>query len=405
MLKLTLAVLAGLYATVAAAVTPFNGCSFHTARLAAGSWSCAQFNIAYSACTIVHCAGPFCISYPGELFTGYMPDYFIEVTNRAGKSAFTTSDAPLMRQQMVNAANVWKAGSGSIFTGGVKPGDAYGIRTTREHPRAASNYSFWWGRSLQVPYGPLGWELATMGFQGGAAAPMCFTAVTEFAKETWIDDLTASGDRVLATMWAPITAPACTLGAPLLGAVAEIPAIAPTGNAPDFNGCAFQLGSDWQRYMAATGADAYNPAAQCMGVLGGLLPRTGFTNGDDWEAAQRVAWRTASLAQDYWHSGPGMKPGDRWQVLWPPITMPTCFAPGSLTRPTTADPTSVLVRGPGYDTTGTPKSKTEFVYAVWRKRSKCLEPWDAPGVALEISTYQAREAALCAGMNAAAGGP
>jgi hypothetical protein len=203
-------------------------------------------------------------------------------------------------------------------------------------------------------------------------------------------------------MWAPITAPACTLGAPVAGLTTSLPA--PAAALPAPVPCALPLTAGTQEALALTGASATNPLKQCMGALGGLLPRTGWTDGDPWTAAQRVAWRTASLAEDYFRARVGVRERDKWQVIWPRMTVPRCFAPGSPLRPSTVDPTSLLVRTPGYDTEPPVGHPAEFVFAVWRERTKCLEPWEAAAVEAEILTYPAVHGAACAAMNAATGG-
>lgn len=387
--KPAVAALAMLAAARASAV-PLHGCTFWESRLAAESQRCASFNIAWNACTIVHCSPFGCISYPGERFSGWMPEHFVEVTNRAGKSVFTAADAPACSLQMQQADATWQA-----------RGDLVGLRTTRETPSTGAEFSMWFGRTLPVPYGPVGWALASLRDTAGSPAPTCFSAITEFAAETWADRLD-SGDRRLAALWAPLTAPACTLGAPVASLTTSLPGASAT--VPAAVPCAMPLATGVQEALALSGASATNPLKQCMGALGGLLPRTGWTDGDPWTAAQRVAWRTASLAEDYFRADVGVRERDRWQVIWPRVPVPRCFAPGSLLRPSTFEPTSALVRGPGYDSAPPLGRPAEFVFAIWRERTRCLETWEAAAVEAELLTYPAVHGAACAAMNAASGG-
>lgn len=360
-----------------------HGCTFWSDRLADASERCAEFRyrpFTEDPCTITHCTPFFCWSYPGDLLTGYLPDYFLEVTNRAATSVFDTLDMPFFLAALELADERWSSGAPPMSS----------LRTSEERSMAAADNSMWFGRALAVPYGPIGntvlaaQSTAWMGQPGdnwtaGDPLPTCFKAVTEFVPETWADRLD-SGDRVLSAAWAAVGAgEACAIVAPVAGLGRWLPI--PDVELPAFNQCAFPLNAELQAALSLSSPNALNPARQCMGVLGGLLPRTGWTDGDSWTAAQRVAWRTASLAEDFWHVGIGVqatgggnggKGPDKWQIVWPKGA-PSCFVPGSLGRPAGLLPYDPG-HGIGYDARGATNKNTEFVFGVWRPRRQCQEP-------------------------------
>jgi hypothetical protein len=376
-LKLISAVLGALYAMRGDAV-PFHGCSFFQGRLLSESVECAQLKVDTS-CTIVHCALFVCVMYPGAHVTGWFPDYFIEVNNRAGDSLFSSVDAPVVSAQMAAAGAAWTD---------------HGPSAVKREVTGAEQ-TLYFGRTLPVPYGAAGWSFGSLGLPApGTPAPTCMLGISEYAADTWADTA-LSGDRTLAALWAPLTAPACTLAAPLAGAIQSLPIS--TGTIPASNACAVRLTPWNQEALALSGATALDPMKQCMGVLGGVLPRTGWTDGDEWTASQRVGWRIANMTDEYFRTGVGIQGRDKWQLVWPPIAFPSCFAPGSLIRPSTFDPLNPLVRTPGND--------RSWVYAVWRYREACMEPVDYPAAAAEILSYPAIHAAACVPMNAATAAP
>lgn len=385
-----------LLAPSSATAVPFHACTLWQPPYSAFNRSCASFRTAWGACQTPYCGFWGCVWLPGVQFSGWFPEYLVEVTNRAGHSAFTAVDAPAMALQMGSAAANWAA-----------HGDPWGLRVKDDRPQNDSDISLYHGRALPIPYGTLGAGMKSLNINPGTPAPTCFSAVTEMVAETWSDN-PLSGDRELAAAWSPITAPACTLGAPLLGTVAAIP-LGGAGVPDVSSGCAFPLPPWAQRTLALTGASAYDPTKQCMGALGGLLPRTGWTDGEPWTAAQRVAWRTASLGEDYFHAGPGVRSNDKWQVLWPRMVAPRCWAPGSVLRPST-NPPDVLLRTEGYDNiaVGTALGGapfTEAVFVVWRHRSQCVKTERAVAMEAEIALWEIDHTIECAPINVAFPGP
>ena len=383
---------AALYASDAPAV-PFHGCSFYNSTLHSATSDCSDASVDFGGCWIVHCLTVICISYPGAQWTNWNPEWFIEVTNRAKKSAFVGLDTPLMSTQMMFTGWYW--GEDSVAAG------------TSERPRSGSESSMYFGRVLPVGYGPIGFTWATPGIfdVGTPGPPICFQGVSEMLPDLW-RDTASSPDRILAGLWAPLTAPVCTLGAAVSGAISLAGVSIPTPQPPTFDPCAYPfMPVDVTTLLALTSPTALNPLAQCMGVLGGLYPRTGVVDGDVYTASQRVAWRTASLTQDIFRStNVAVQPEDKWQMVWPNAASHRCFSPGSIVRPTTFDPTSLLARWPGYDTAGTSgMASTEFIYAVWRKRQVCMEPWLAPAAWGELLFHDPLVTAICMPVNALQG--
>jgi len=387
MLRAIVAV-AALGSAASARAVPFHGCTFFEPQLLAQSMACAQFTNVYAGCTITHCSPFGCLIYPGWQFDGWMPDYFLEVTNRAGESAFTSgADMFLHKLQMEKAAANWLA-----------HGDVLQLSTQSDLPRDGHNYSMYFGRALPIPWGAVGWYLYFADVKSEGNIPKCFSAITEDVAETWSDSWmpgNESGDRKLATAWSPITAPVCVYGSTVMGAIAQIPT--PSISIGSMLPCAFPIPGGWQEYLALTGASAYDFSKQCMGALGPLLPRSGFTEGETYTAAERVAWRTASLAEDYFRTGIGVRGDDKWQIVHP-LSTGMCFKPGSLTRPSLANLGEVFQRLPPaqYDQKLLPEHETDYVFAVWRKRSKCLEPPQGGALAGELAAFVGIHKAECA---------
>jgi len=380
-----------------AQAVPFHACTFFKPTLVKQSMLCADFRVTYGACRKIKCFPGGCYTYDGALVTGWMPDYFLEVTNRAGQSAFASADFPAMKAAMGIAAGRW-ASHGIL-------GDLPSLSATTE-ARQGDHHSMFFGRALQVPFGPVGWRLQTASdMNTGTMYPKCYKAVTEFAAETWADDWSSSGDRELATAWAAYTAPVCAGGAAVMGALATLPR--PSVPVPSFGGCALRpLSVPEQKAAAVTGSATYDITKQCMGGLGGLLPRTGFTDGSTYDAAERIAWRTASLAEDYFKAGVGVEPSDKWQIVHPASTG-FCFPPGSALRPSPLLGGQHFGRLPplSYDNLAVPQHETDYVFAVWRFRSTCVEPLQHWAVEGEIAAYELAHTAACAPINAATGAP
>lgn len=370
-----------LYALPARAV-PYGGCTLMSDEFWSDSWSCAAFKIgSIGSCYGTRHIGPITYEEPRFLFEGWFPQFFIEVQTDPGHSIFATSDAPLIRNQMQRAAGLWT----DPGTGGT---DATQTR---------SDMSILHGRMLPIPNDAV-WNFEHLNFRPGVpvAAAACMLAISEYVPATWGDHPTDSGDRLLATAWAPVTAPVCTIAGGVIATIARLPLTFPS-EWVRMMPCAVPIPTSQQRWQAMTGPSAYNPAAQCMGALGGLLPRTGWTDGDQFHAAQRVAWRTASLASDLFRTGGGVEGQDKWQMVRPRALSHRCFAPGSLLRP---GPPPVDFTGAG---TLLRASDEPYVFAVWRYARSCVKVEDLPAVELEMNSYPLRPYG-CRMLNAVVGG-
>jgi hypothetical protein len=375
---------------------PFHGCTFYKSRLKEWSWpgglntGCANFSLNSGACQKVKCIATACITYSGTLFTGWIPEFFIEVTSRAGKSAFAeTSDGSLLKEHLAIADKKWRE------HGDINP-TPIGARQELHDGEIDAKLLF--ARALSVPYGAVGWSFPVVGISGGQAVPTCYRAISELVPETWADD-TDSGDRYLAAKWAPVTSKMCTMGAVVNGVIGSVGG----GSSGDVK-CAMALSAKLQQTKAKAGASAYNPMKQCMGVLGGLLPRTGWTadSSHPYTAAQQIAWRLASLSEDYFNTGIGVQGDDKWQVIWPAMIRAECFAPGSLLRTSTMEPSTFF--SPRLDL---PENEglSDVVFAIWRKHTKCLEPWEGVAAQADFNGLQAVRSAACAEINANDGMP
>jgi hypothetical protein len=387
--------LAALGWALGAHAVPFHGCTFYRYWLLPHLPACADFEVVEAGCTAIHPPG---VPVPGIRVTGWMPDFFVEVSNRAGMSSFATA-SPKMASQLATARERWAEHGDPPLLGQTS--------ATHQLPRDGHNFSFFFGRTLSIPYGDVGWSLNTVGWTGGEHLPSCFSAVTEFAAETW-SDRADSGDRALAKAWTWLTVPACDLNAPITGTIAAIPA--PSVAIPAASPCAFPLSAKVQSALAVSTPNAYDFSKQCMGALGGLYPRTGLTEGGGYLAAERVAWRTASLSDDMFRTGVGVRSDDKWQIVWPPSTNARCFQPGSELRPSFVDLSeSFPLREVGYDsptaelTGGHPD--TEYLFAVWRRREACVIPEEDAGIRPEVATYFLAHTGACSMVNAASGAP
>ena len=397
---------------------PFHGCTLYKSRLVNYSWpggmrsGCADFSTNYGACTKVKCFAYYCVEYSGVLMQGWLPEYFVEVTPHMGNSAFSDSvDSIALRKHMEIARNWWKASRVNPLSRDVAP-------RPQSHD-SGHEFKLLYARALSVPYGTVGWSIPMLGSSGGSAVPACFKAISELTPQTWMDDF-SSGDRKPAALWSPFTPLMCNgLGAAIqggLGSVGQAVSSMPIPTGPSAGdtglpgGCALPLPTWLQTAKSITGADTSNPQKQCMGSLGPLLPRTGWVEAPDmFTAGQQAAWRLASLAQDQFGTGIGVEPSDKWQVVWPPTATANCFAPGSLTRPNDALPNywslpMPLTDGPVRPSVGT-QGASNLVFAIWKKHSTCLEPWEEIGAQADLNLIYGVRRAACSALNTADGMP
>ena len=138
-------------------------------------------------------------------------------------------------------------------------------------------------------------------------------------------------------------------------------------------------------------SDAYrplrNPLELCIGTLGPKFPRTGMQNIEDpYMAALSAILKFSSLAGDtYMRPEYKIEPDDKLQMVYPKpaVGAPTCFRPGRDLRfdggSFDANTLSGLIdRGSSSlfnRAVETPKNSDSYIFAVWKKRSHCEEPF------------------------------
>jgi hypothetical protein len=139
---------------------------------------------------------------------------------------------------------------------------------------------------------------------------------------------------------------------------------------------------------------------------------------NEWDAVQTIAYRMATLSEDHWLTGPGIEGGDRWQLVWPPATSPgahSCYRPGEL-RPLEALTNGPLewpelfgsdgpVRPGGTSVASYAEGGSGYVFAVWRRFERCVEPGQGLLFSADISVLQPARVALCSVMNGTDGMP
>jgi len=412
-----------------AAAAPFHGCTFLKDRLIATSWpggqhtGCANFSVAPLTCTKQKTTPLGVVTYPGDLVTGRLPAYFIEVTPFKGFSVFAedTVDGLTLRPH-IKASEAWWSfvmeqrypGLGGVV--GLLPGSGDG----RVDPTPGSNGGFLYARTIKVPYGALAWTFASIGVTQGSAAPMCFDGISEFTPETWAD-LPGHPETGAALLVAPLTELLCDREfSGIYGP--ELPIDSPFDNVRQT--CAIPALPQWVLANIAEPTSevweiGLNPRKACAGRLGAHLPRTGWTGNapNEWEAANLVAYRMATLAEDHFITGPGIEPGDRWQLVWPPMASPgahKCGRPGAV-RPleTLTDGPIAWPQLPGTDGPVRPggtlgayaRGGGSYVWAVWRKFSRCVEPGMGALFSAELTAHHTAAVAACSAVGATDGMP
>jgi hypothetical protein len=366
---------------------PLHGCTFYKSRLVASSWpggmntGCANFEVQPLSCTKTKVVGPTTISYPGDVVSGRLPAYFIEVTPHRGYSIFTIDpDGAVLRVQMGAADAYWEQTLASMFPAAAAVTDLIPLSENGTHEDSpGNNGGLLFGRTLKVPYAGLAWSFPSVGVASGSVFPTCFAGISEFTPGTW-SDVPGHGEQALAALQAP-------LATAVMGSVWE-----PTSEAME---------------------GFTNPQDVCAGRLGPHLPRTGLVNtSSEWDAVNTIAYRMATLSEDHWFTGPGIEGGDRWQLVWPPAMSPgahSCYRPGELR------PLEMLTNGPiewpelpltdgafrpgGTSVVGYGEGASGYVFAVWRRFEKCVEPFQGPLFAADISVLQPARVALCELMN------
>jgi len=404
---------------------PFHGCTFYQPRLvgaafAGGSpWSgCADFSAARgrAGCTKTKGPCPACVTYAGDHLQLWLPDYLIEVTEHFGRSVF--ADAP----------------DGAVLKTHIKRGElnwisSLPVPTTRQFSRGINSTSarqnLWHARILTVPYGSLATTFSPLASSIGSGMPTCYTALSEFFPGQWNTNL---ADGPFAAAWAPIGVPLCLLpfGATSMAALdaakGTLTALSGMSTGTSTGGdttCANPVSTkEASAKNLNPGSDALAPLTKgpgeiartlCMGSWGNLLPRTGWISSEDpTMAALQASYRFQSAAADFHSNGEvRMRDDDKWQIVWPPVTPPTCFRPGEqiglTVLPKLEDPIS---KGKDEATASSPKRGQFYLIAVWRKRTTCEEPFETVGGwSAAHKLHLAKNQAACAAFASPGGVP
>jgi hypothetical protein len=398
---------------------PFHGCTFYKPRLLAHSWpgtqgtGCADFKSVYGACTIVHCGFWGCISYPGNKITGYVPDYFIEVTKKIGRSSFAESpDGAGLNSQLQFSEKYWDLNYPPVAPVVGQSGPSQTIEDSKSVYQHLS-----YARMITVPYSDPLWRFQGIDPPKGSSIPMCFQGISEFDPTTWNDDPVRNPDFPIATALSSISSIVClsAVGSASQGAIASarqiinalpIPSGARIGieNQSFGPNCALPIPAWYGEAESIKTASKFlsDPTKLCMGYMGALLPRTGkVSSSDNWTASLESAYRMASLTEDHFSNGGGVQGSDKWQIVWPRVAAPYCFAPGGLNTPHEGTEASLKTVADEFPAA---QGIDDMVVAVWRKRENCLEPWDQ-SAALDFNTSFPARKSSCDLINAMDGNP
>lgn len=396
---------------------PFHGCTFYKPELIPFSWpgfqgaGCADFHADHGACTITHCGFWGCISYEGIRVSGYLPDYFIEVTKKSGRSSFAEAkDGFGLNAQLNYAKKYWD----SVYPPVAGEFAQTGVSQTNEDSKQAFDHLYY-ARMLTVPYSDPLWRFAGLGGPKGSSVPTCFAGISEFDPYTWNDHPLSNPDFSISAALSPLSSTLClsAIGSTTEGAISTAKQIVSALPIPSgiFDGienmsfgpsCATAIPSWYGSAKSIQNASAFlsNPTSLCMGYMGALLPRTGKINASDhWTAALEAAYRMANLTEDHFGDGGGVHWDDKWQIVWPRVAAPYCFAPGGLNTP--HDGTDAALKTVA-DEIPTAQGLDEMVVAVWRKRESCLEPYDYSADVDFNTSFEVRKAS-CEMFNATDG--
>lgn len=409
---------------------PLHGCTFYKGRLMASSWpgglqtGCADFEVQPLSCVKTKVVGPVTINYPGDVVSGRLPAYFIEVTPQRGFSLFAQDpDGVILKVQLSAADAYYEEMLSTIFppAGIVADLVPFSENGTREDS-PGDNGGMLFARTIKVPYAGLAWSFPTIGVASGSVFPACFAGISEFSPATWAD-VPGHGEQAMTALQAPLATvmcnqPAAGLLLPELGL--ESPFDADALRAP----CAFPT------LAIAVTAGVFKPTSEameafinpqnvCAGRLGPHLPRTGILHtSNEWDAVNTIAYRMATLSEDHWMTGPGIEPGDRWQLVWPPASSPAAHA---CHRPGEIRPLEALMNGPlewpelpftdgplrpgGASVVAYSEGGSGYVFAVWRRFEKCVEPLQGGLFAADLVALQPARVGLCTLMNSTDGMP
>lgn len=311
---------------------------------------CAEPKHHKSTCTKVKGVCPACITYSGDQGSIYLPEFFIEVTNKWGKSMFDSS--PVLSEHLDLAKEYYESKN-------MVPGFPSGFTDNGGLDEESGSY-FWHARIISTPYNEsLIYPYVKV---PGSVAPICFSGLSEFVFDQWH---LGESDDYYTNLQKNISMKACMLpGSSALGASGSI---IPDGSSSGF-GCAHPVGGSSGRVLnAAPTSDSLNLTSMCMGELGSLLPRVGrVLSTDKFRSAISAAWKFSSLTRSLNPmSQGGMRADYKWQMVYPKSSRTNCFYAGSI-----SDHPPAPMEYRGTENTDT------YVFAIWKNRkTSCLEPY------------------------------
>jgi hypothetical protein len=348
-----------------------TACSFYNeTRLSFHFWGCAEPTVNKRVCNKVKGICPACVRYKGDRGKMYMPDFFVEVTKKFGKSNF--DHYPSLAFHLNDAKSHYGLGMNQS-AGFVKDGAS----------SLESNSQFWHVRILQPPFGTVAFPYFDMPVRGvvTAAVPTCFQGISEYVSDQWNFGIS---DMPFAAAWAPLGIGLCnspTSSVPpsdirdAISSASGAADIALGGaslpNIPVVN-CAFaQSGRNMMAMNLRPSSDALSFSKLCMRSFGNLIPRQGHQEtGDQFVSAIKAAWKFLSLAKDiYPHAGISIEFNHKWQLVYPRVSSASssrCFKPGS---------PAGLVSSLG-PLEAISKDSGSYIFALWRPRNTtvCYEP-------------------------------
>lgn len=394
-----------------ALAAPFDGCTFHRSRLAQASWpggtgrGCADYRVQANGCIKTKVIPPTVVTYQGDLISGRAPEYFIEVTPHFGESVFArgVEGAPLAAQ-LEAARQYWEA---QLNSGWVPKAAQGGVSSESNDPEMASQ--FWHARVVKVPYAlpTWGWPEHHVTNVGPVGPAPCFLALSEFTPHVWADTPNNPESTLAGILNGALGTSMCNL-VPGLAFVSDL-TDPPRPDSP-IAACALPVTKEQvTTNMFVPGSEVSDviaaPSTMCAGRLGPLFPRSGWTNyGDELNQAQLAAYRMASIGKDHFLSGPGVEAQDRWQVVWPPAANPleaNCFVPGAERPlvellPAVSLPLIPATDGPNQQPTrGGKEGSGSYVFAVWRRWTKCVEPGQGAIWEAEMNIVRGLRQAAC----------
>lgn len=432
--RMLVAGLALLGMASSAAASPFHGCTPLKPRLRPFSWgftpnSCSNFRNQPLSCTKTKVIAGVPVTYPGDVVSGRLPAWYIEVTPHIGTSVFAKDPDGFALKPALKGAAAYYVKKTTMMPGmealAAVPGALQGYQEYVSQNGRTQSAQSWHARTIKVPYAAVAWSFPSIMVASGSLFPTCFDGLSELSPAVWGDKL-YHGETALTLAFAPAAELLCNL--PTAGVMLPEPpdlVSSPWDNNELRQPCAFPTVTGavmplvWDPNSEAQKAIT-NPSKVCAGRLGPHLPRTGITTTDnEWEAVNTIAYRIATLADDHFSSGPGIEMYDRWQMVWPPQspanpTAGRCMRPGAITPEVMAPqglfmPTANIMSDAPIRPGGAPglyfEGQSPVVFLVWRRFERCVEPFQGALFLTDAVALQPIREAACSVMNSADGIP